>query len=54
MNYNQYLSRCAEFFDIANKSDKEKVICKGVTITDAIAITGSTVNEAKSKIDDWI
>ena len=31
-----------------------KSICKGATVVDAIAITGSTVNGAKSKIKDWI
>ncbi len=31
-----------------------KSICKGATVVDAIAITGSTVNGAKSKIENWI
>ena len=31
-----------------------KSICKGATVADAIAITGSAVNGAKSKIENWI
>ena len=31
-----------------------KDICKGATVTSGIAITGSTVNSAKEKIENWI
>ncbi len=31
-----------------------KEICVGGTVEDGIAITGSTVNSAKGKIEDWI
>ena len=31
-----------------------KSICKGATVADAIAITGSAVNGAKSIIENWI
>ncbi len=31
-----------------------KSICKGATIADAIAITGSTVTSAKGKVESWV
>lgn len=31
-----------------------KGICEGATVTSGIAITGSTVNSAKEKIENWI
>ena len=31
-----------------------KSICKGATVTEGLAITGSTVNSAKSKVESWI
>ena len=29
-------------------------ICTGATVAEGIAITGSTVNSAKSKVESWI
>ena len=39
---------------LSNIPSQLKSICKGATVADAIAITGSAVNGAKSKIENWI
>ena len=39
---------------LSNIPTQLKSICKGATIMDAIAITGSTVKNSKEKIKEWI
>ncbi len=39
---------------LANIPNQLKDICIGATVTDAIAIPGSTVGSAKGKVEDWI
>lgn len=39
---------------LSNIPNQLKEVCKGATVLDGIAITGSYVNESRNKIEDWV
>lgn len=39
---------------LSNIPNQLKEVCKGATVLDGIAITGSYVSESRNKIEDWV
>ena len=39
---------------LANIPNQIKRVCKSATVTDGLAIRGSSVNSARSRVEDWI